>query len=351
MAEKRYYVRVRGRVMGPFGTSQLQTLRDRGQFRSFHEVSEDRQNWGNAARLTELFSGESRGSQFDSDDDDARPAKSAPEPPADAWFYVDASGRQQGPVSFGALQTMRSNGTLTSESMIWKNGWPEWRPLASVAASPATIHKTNDTPPLRAIDALPLFITDPVGGLPRLCTELSPRAAFGLGIAFYLLALLCFSLGVVIAIELTERRFVREFWTELRDRDRAAAILRLIVCAAIPLLSMTAAIGLIRLIARGRGNIGTDVLIASACFLPIGLAFPIAFLLGENVEVILFLWLFVSTLPVLILGSAFSRWIQLPDRGVIFAVPAAVIVSVWISKIIFVALLANKGADVLRQFG
>jgi S1-C subfamily serine protease len=57
MSDKQLYVRVRGKVTGPFEFQQLRSLRDRGQFRRFHEVSEDRKLWVSASTISELFPG------------------------------------------------------------------------------------------------------------------------------------------------------------------------------------------------------------------------------------------------------------------------------------------------------
>lgn len=54
------YIRSRGKVLGPFSSEQLQLLRDRGQLRRFHEVSQDRQTWVPATSLTDLFPPDSR---------------------------------------------------------------------------------------------------------------------------------------------------------------------------------------------------------------------------------------------------------------------------------------------------
>src|SRR5229473_4716393 len=66
MQEKPLYVRIRGKVLGPFGFTQLKTLRERGQFRRFHEISEDRQNWVPASTLGDLFPGEEATAETDS---------------------------------------------------------------------------------------------------------------------------------------------------------------------------------------------------------------------------------------------------------------------------------------------
>jgi len=55
MGERPLYIRLRGKVMGPFGDPQLRVLRDRGQFSSFHEISEDRRIWTSAAALPGFF--------------------------------------------------------------------------------------------------------------------------------------------------------------------------------------------------------------------------------------------------------------------------------------------------------
>jgi S1-C subfamily serine protease len=50
-----WFVRVRGRVLGPFGFAQLLDMRDKGQLLSFHEVSTDRASWQTAGSVDSLF--------------------------------------------------------------------------------------------------------------------------------------------------------------------------------------------------------------------------------------------------------------------------------------------------------
>ena len=42
---RQYFVRDRGRVMGPFSNEQLFDMRDRGQIQAYHEVSTDQRTW------------------------------------------------------------------------------------------------------------------------------------------------------------------------------------------------------------------------------------------------------------------------------------------------------------------
>ena len=55
MADKQYYVRVRGRILGPFDLVQLRHQRDRGQLSGFHELSVDRVQWVPASTVAGLF--------------------------------------------------------------------------------------------------------------------------------------------------------------------------------------------------------------------------------------------------------------------------------------------------------
>ncbi len=50
-----YFVRVRGRVQGPFELSRLKELRARGQFSRIFEVSEDGRHWVSSESLADLF--------------------------------------------------------------------------------------------------------------------------------------------------------------------------------------------------------------------------------------------------------------------------------------------------------
>src|SRR5580704_25469 len=71
-----WFVRVRGRILGPFGLSQLHEMRERGQLQSFFEVSTDRVTWQTAGSVDGLFPQAAvvRASP------ESAPAHSAPEP-------------------------------------------------------------------------------------------------------------------------------------------------------------------------------------------------------------------------------------------------------------------------------
>ncbi|MBY0526256.1 MAG: trypsin-like peptidase domain-containing protein [Gemmataceae bacterium] len=129
--DKQYYIRVRGKVMGPFGTTQLRSLRDRGQFGRFHEVSEDRQNWLSATTVTDLFPAATEVASK------TLPPASLPAngrtAPASDWLYVDANGKQQGPVPASQIVSLWQSGAITDGTLVWKEGLSEWGPVSSAS--------------------------------------------------------------------------------------------------------------------------------------------------------------------------------------------------------------------------
>jgi hypothetical protein len=343
MSDKRYYVRVRGKVLGPFGMPQLRSLRDRGQLSSFHEISEDRQGWASAASLDELFAGDGRRAASGSRPDVFSEAEGVREPPGgEKWRYVAADGQEQGPVTRAGLLRLHQSGAINDGTQVWQEGMAEWLPFAASGISPPG-QRAVAGHVLTALDALPLFLTDPVGSLPRLCTELRPGAAFGLGVVFYLFAVLAGFLGMVLAAELDGFPVLRDVFTIRRTAVRAEIILKLLALAAMPFLSLAGAVSLVRLVTRCRGSLGSDTLIAGATWLPLGLAMPILALLGRNFELVWFLSLVLSVLPVLLLNSVLTRGMQLSDRGAIFAIPMILVVSIYLCKVIFVALFGHVG--------
>ncbi len=56
--ENQLYIRVRGRVLGPYDEEKLQGLARRGQLSRMHELSQDGVNWVRATNYPELFVGE-----------------------------------------------------------------------------------------------------------------------------------------------------------------------------------------------------------------------------------------------------------------------------------------------------
>jgi hypothetical protein len=134
MSETTWYIRSRGRVVGPFDKVQLSRLRDQGKFARFHEVSSDRQTWVSAATLSDIFAtGVGKGSPIgDADDlswmsggDDATSAAASSTSEQAVWYY-SRGDKSNGPVRFSDLQGMAARGEIDATTLIWKEGYPNW---------------------------------------------------------------------------------------------------------------------------------------------------------------------------------------------------------------------------------
>jgi S1-C subfamily serine protease len=137
MSEARYYIRIRGKVLGPFDLAQLRRQRDRGQLSRFHEVSEDRITWMPASSLAELFPADGAPSRTKQSQPDGITA----DPPAGGgdraaagpvWHYTNLRGKQIGPVTREQLLALLDEGTIDAQTLVWNPSLPEWLPLESV---------------------------------------------------------------------------------------------------------------------------------------------------------------------------------------------------------------------------
>jgi GYF domain 2/Domain of unknown function (DUF4190) len=164
-----WYVRGRGRVLGPFNWSQLQTLRDRGQLSQLHELSQDRRSWIKATDLPGLYTPAGVGpSQPSTTADvewptstvaDGAGAQATGAAPSE-WF-IARGDTHQGPLSLADLHRMMDTVVLGPSSLVWTNGMANWEPAGQVpelrsaasagtgagsfAGSPSQVHQPSRT--------------------------------------------------------------------------------------------------------------------------------------------------------------------------------------------------------------
>lgn len=135
MSDKRYYVRVRGKVLGPFTLAQLGKMRDRGQFAKFHEVSEDRKTWQPASALSDLFH---TVPAAEAPVNVATPSAGKMEPISetsrpDAGWFVSRDEQMLGPHTFQVLQREAATGRLTPTDVVWHESFTSWVPAQQVS--------------------------------------------------------------------------------------------------------------------------------------------------------------------------------------------------------------------------
>jgi hypothetical protein len=143
VSQQRLFVRIRGKVLGPFDLKQLRLQRDRGILGKVHEVSEDRISWTPASSLAELFPPEEQLYEGPSAETPHHRGVSLPplptsrrapelptaQPGEPTWYYVDQNGTQKGPVTVDRLHRLLDEGIVRRETNVWNHDQEEWRPL------------------------------------------------------------------------------------------------------------------------------------------------------------------------------------------------------------------------------
>lgn len=149
-ASGRWFVRVGGKIRGPFTISILTSMKHRGRLDAGAELSEDRLNWFAASHMSELFceNGEST---------PAAPAQQAllmspgpletplvanvqaplPESGLDSvagnpQCFYSLDGIVHGPIPLSGLQARAHCGQLAPVDYVWIDGSPDWTQAALV---------------------------------------------------------------------------------------------------------------------------------------------------------------------------------------------------------------------------
>lgn len=137
-----YYLQTRGRVLGPFSKAEILAQIQRGSVSRVHEISCDKRTWCQAGDLPELFPPPlSQSTEMVA----ASPSLPAGPPAlggpiqnpaagtiAESWWHYHALGQNQGPVGTGELAGLFASGQLTPNTMVWRQGWPQWMPANRV---------------------------------------------------------------------------------------------------------------------------------------------------------------------------------------------------------------------------
>lgn len=130
------YVRMRGRVLGPFDDNKLKTLASRGQLSRMHEVSTNGMAWVPASEYPDLFSGldaiSNNTAQVRNVAAKASAQEVAPSPPSQRQWWYRKNGVETGPVDESTLQQTLAAGTLTADAPVWTEGMPQWLPAHQV---------------------------------------------------------------------------------------------------------------------------------------------------------------------------------------------------------------------------
>lgn len=68
----------------------------------------------------------------------------------DSYYYQNSDGQVTGPVSIDELRQFLHGGTITPDTLVWKEGAPDWQPLrlALVNENPPVPAPSQQRPPM-----------------------------------------------------------------------------------------------------------------------------------------------------------------------------------------------------------
>ena len=140
--EQSLFIRIRGRIQGPFALPQLQELTKQGRLGRLHEVSEDGTSWVQASQFPAIFSRDAHDQKGVSEsqsavpptahpvEEDAPVAGSPAEPAAprathNVWFY-SKDDREPNKADLSDLRFLIGKGHLSPDTLVWTDGMPNW---------------------------------------------------------------------------------------------------------------------------------------------------------------------------------------------------------------------------------
>ena len=135
MADQTFYVKIRGRVLGPFPPRRLAQMAKQGQLSRVHQLSADGSTWNRADNYPEFFDSDgSQGAQTqqaNQQSQEASPGGSAANPPQAAavdWHY-GINGNSAGPVPKSKIIEMIQSQSLSAEDLLWNKEMDNWLPV------------------------------------------------------------------------------------------------------------------------------------------------------------------------------------------------------------------------------
>jgi hypothetical protein len=144
-----YYVKIRGRTLGPFTSDRLRQMAQQGQLSRINLISNDGQDWVKAGEFPTFFEGANVQARsvvsIAAPEPAVVPTTSEASNQAKAEWHYAIGAEQHGPVTFGQIRGLVANGTLAAGELVWKEGMADWTPVSSVPELAASLPQRFET--------------------------------------------------------------------------------------------------------------------------------------------------------------------------------------------------------------
>jgi hypothetical protein len=180
-----------------------------------------------------------------------------------------------------------------------------------------------------AWQAFKQLVTNPVAGLSSAFEGLGEGRALGAGVVF----------GAVFALAMLFAAY--RIMPMVRPQGFSGFI-KALLFAIVPFVTLGAATMAARSVFGGSGGLAHDAFVAGATLLPVALVMILGALLGYgNFNITYMLLIFALILSVLMLNAGLTRIAKISERAASIAVPLVVILSGWLCKVIYAALIQS----------
>ncbi|MBW4614753.1 MAG: hypothetical protein KME21_16045 [Desmonostoc vinosum HA7617-LM4] len=183
-----------------------------------------------------------------------------------------------------------------------------------------------------------LIWKDPANGLQAALTTLGDNRAFNAGIILCVLFMLAFWMAVLKVVESIAAllTFGNLFGRGFNGQLGFSEHIRILIGAAIPVLSMIAVLWCIRQIFRAAGNYKQFTFVTGFSIAPLTLFLLLLWLLGINAgEITVLLYIFCFTTLILFLNTALIGVLRLSSRNALLLVPVLLIADYFITRVGF----------------
>ena len=185
-----------------------------------------------------------------------------------------------------------------------------------------------------ALDSFKIFISNPVGDLHNAFESLGPEKALEVGITFGVAFAICLTLVSSLLISSIGNIFGIGLDLGIGGH------IKIFIAALVPFISLSASGLIARSITHINGNYGQDCFIGGAALIPLGFLAIASSILGvNNLDIIILLAIFASCFTTLMLFSGLTKIYKMSEKQATIAVPAMFVLSAWIEKVIYAAIL------------
>lgn len=159
MAEPTYFVKIRGRVIGPFGSDRMAQMVRQGNLSRIHQISLDGKSWQTASEFPQFFqsavvptpvaNSQPTARQPDNVSADMEIGFATAEQNSEGgdneqWYY-GINDQSTGPVSRSMIVQLLSTGQLSQSDMLWQSGMSDWKPVKNFSAFAGIVGKRKNS--------------------------------------------------------------------------------------------------------------------------------------------------------------------------------------------------------------